>query len=114
MRVCSVCGETNEDWMSVCQRCGSNLMDNDGYDGGDYNYDQAPQDDYSYDQQNDGGYGDYGAPQDNTPQDYMSQDMNYGAPAPVKQNNNMDLKITLAVLLVILLIMLIWAFSTLA
>ena len=25
MRVCPVCGETNEDWMDICQRCGNSL-----------------------------------------------------------------------------------------
>ena len=25
MRICPVCGETNEDWMDICQRCGNSL-----------------------------------------------------------------------------------------
>ncbi len=25
MRVCSFCGEKNEDWMELCQRCGNSI-----------------------------------------------------------------------------------------
>ena len=25
MRVCSICGERNEDWMEICQRCGNSV-----------------------------------------------------------------------------------------
>lgn len=25
MRVCSFCGEKNEDWMDICQRCGNSI-----------------------------------------------------------------------------------------
>jgi len=26
MRVCSFCGERNEDWMDICQRCGNSVV----------------------------------------------------------------------------------------
>ena len=26
MRVCSFCGERNEDWMEICQRCGNSIV----------------------------------------------------------------------------------------
>ena len=26
MRVCSICGEKNEDWMEICQRCGNSVV----------------------------------------------------------------------------------------
>ena len=26
MRVCSICGERNEDWMEICQRCGNSIV----------------------------------------------------------------------------------------
>ena len=26
MRVCSICGERNEDWMDICQRCGNSIV----------------------------------------------------------------------------------------
>ena len=26
MRVCSFCGERNEDWMEICQRCGNSII----------------------------------------------------------------------------------------
>ena len=26
MKVCSVCGERNEDWMDICQRCGNSIV----------------------------------------------------------------------------------------
>ena len=29
MRVCSTCGERNEDWMDICQRCGSSIVNAD-------------------------------------------------------------------------------------
>ncbi|MBR1385371.1 MAG: hypothetical protein IJ568_00930 [Bacilli bacterium] len=29
MRVCSRCGERNEDWMDICQRCGYSIVNAD-------------------------------------------------------------------------------------
>lgn len=29
MRVCSFCGERNEDWMEICQRCGNSIVNAD-------------------------------------------------------------------------------------
>ena len=29
MRVCSICGERNEDWMEICQRCGNSIANAD-------------------------------------------------------------------------------------
>ena len=29
MRVCSICGEKNEDWMNICQRCGNSVVNAD-------------------------------------------------------------------------------------
>ena len=29
MRVCSFCGENNEDWMNICQRCGNSIVNAD-------------------------------------------------------------------------------------
>ena len=29
MRVCSFCGENNEDWMNICQRCGNSIVNGD-------------------------------------------------------------------------------------
>lgn len=29
MRVCSICGERNEDWMDICQRCGNSIANAD-------------------------------------------------------------------------------------
>ncbi len=26
MRICSACGEKNEDWMDICQRCGKSIV----------------------------------------------------------------------------------------
>ena len=31
MRVCALCGETNEDWMNICQRCGNSINNADEY-----------------------------------------------------------------------------------
>ncbi len=116
MKVCPVCGDTNDDWMNICQRCGHQLM-SDSELNGDYNnnYDQPPVDDYSY---NNGEYSDnpdyamnggYPANSDYTQDMMPTVDSSYA----VKSNDNKDLKIVLGVLLVILVIMLIWAISVL-
>ena len=31
MRVCSICGERNEDWMEICQRCGNSIVNADSF-----------------------------------------------------------------------------------
>ena len=119
MKVCPVCGDTNDDWMSVCQRCGHQLMSDSELNGDYNNYDQAPVDDYSYNSGD--GYGDYndgtdyGMNGDYTMNQDYTQDMmpTVDGSYAVKTNDNKDLKIVLAILLVILVIMLIWAISVL-
>lgn len=32
MRVCSICGERNEDWMEICQRCGNSIVNADSFE----------------------------------------------------------------------------------
>jgi uncharacterized membrane protein YvbJ len=98
MRVCSNCGERNEDWMDICQRCGCiitnanvddsvtthNSYENYNYDYNNYNYDNGY--DYNYN--------------DNTPKEK-------------KVIENLDLKVILVILLIVLLIEIIYTLATL-
>ena len=58
MRVCPVCGETNEDWMDICQRCGNSLTVNKDdelpydYTKSQSNYDQYINDTRGYNYNN--------------------------------------------------------------
>lgn len=106
MKVCSNCGERNEDWMDICQRCGNSIMNanqdgsvstHTGYDNYGYN-DGYNNDGYDYNNNN---YNNYG---------YDNNNDDSGSHKPVE---NIDLKIILAVLLVILIILIIYTISTL-
>ena len=122
MKICSVCGETNEDWVEECIKCGHNLANYaDSNTSQDYgNYDPSYNDGYSdnyNDQMSSDGYGNYGYDQmDNGA--YVDPNYNMGydntASVPVKGKENMDLKIILVILLIILFILVICAFSVLS
>ena len=100
MRICSTCGERNEDWMDICQRCGNSIVNaevdnsyayNDNYSNGNY-----PNDNYSNENYDDGynanGY--YSGPVSG------GEDRSYRTRRPIE---NLDLKIILTVLVIILL-----------
>ena len=78
MRVCSICGERNEDWMEICQRCGNSIVN-------------ATKVEYKAAR--------------NTPPVVNDINMNTNMDQSVKEKKpivNMDLKLTLAILLIIL------------
>jgi uncharacterized membrane protein YvbJ len=94
MRVCSTCGERNEDWMDICQRCGSSIMNAeiDNSYNASYNYNSNYSNNGYDDYNNANGY--YSGPVANE-----SPRANYGH----KPVENMDLKIILIFLIIILL-----------
>ena len=84
MRVCSICGERNEDWMEICQRCGNSITNADveEYKAKSNNKEYK----YSYDQ----------------------NDENYLNDKPKKEKTpivieNFDLKIVIIILLIVLI-----------
>ncbi len=94
MRICSTCGERNEDWMDICQRCGSSIMNAevDNSYNASYNYN----DNYS-----NNGYDD----NYNNANGYYSGTVS-SDPRPVRSHRpveNLDLKIILIILIIILL-----------
>ena len=50
MRVCSICGEKNEDWMNICQRCGNSIVN--AYDTEEESTYEVPNNDTYYSQNN--------------------------------------------------------------
>lgn len=86
MKICSKCGERNEDWMNLCQRCGSSI-ENADQDNTEVTYEFEKD---KYDVSNNGVQQSYGFEEESS----ESTDK--------KAFENMDLKIILAILLVIL------------
>ena len=41
MRVCSICGEKNEDWMNICQRCGNSVVNADNIENEEEKYESV-------------------------------------------------------------------------
>ena len=116
MRICPVCGETNEDWMDICQRCGNSLNKEDNALPFDYTKNQSNYDNYmndynSYNYNNNynynNGYDNYGY-NDNYSQDVSKND---GSNSQKKPSQNTDLKLLLIVLLIILFILIIVAYT---
>ena len=82
MRVCSICGERNEDWMEICQRCGNSIVNASKVE--------------------------YKAARKSPPVVVNDINTNTSINQTVKEKKpmvNMDLKLTLAVLLIILIIL---------
>lgn len=86
MKICSKCGERNEDWMNLCQRCGSSI-ENADQDNTEVTYEFEKD---KYDVSNNG-----------VQQSYGFEEESSGS-TDKKAIENMDLKIVLAVLLVVL------------
>ena len=84
MRVCSKCGERNEDWMTICQRCGWSIVNADT----DNSYSTA-----------------------NRYEKYNS-DSDDDSTNSKKTIENLDLKIIIAILSVVLIILSYLAFFT--
>ena len=85
MRVCSICGERNEDWMEICQRCGNSIANAKQVENETQRRNLEP----------------------------MINNMNnntqsYEEKKPIM---NLDLKITLGVLLIILICLAMYAFN---
>ena len=100
MRVCSKCGERNEDWMDICQRCGHSIVNADIDNNLENNYQPSsnyisPKEEKSY------GF------EDDEPNDSGSS----GGSGLFTQN--MDLKIILVILIIILVVLLLYATGTL-
>ena len=104
MRICSICGERNEDWMDICQRCGGsitnanvdNSYDTPVDDGNNYNDYRGYNDNY-YDDNNNNYYQDSSKSSDKLPKER-------------KRITNLDLKIILVILIIILVCLIIYAF----
>lgn len=91
MKVCSNCGEHNEDWMDLCQRCGS-VITNANVDESQSTHNAYES--YSYDESYNNNYYDDSESSSNK-----------------KVIANMDLKIVLVILLIILLILIIYTLT---
>lgn len=95
MKICSKCGERNEDWMNICQRCGSSI-ENADQDNTQVTYEFEKN---QYDVSSNDGQQSYGFDDNNSSEKYVIQ--------------NMDLKIILVILLIILGILIIIALGKL-
>ena len=89
MKICSKCGERNEDWMNICQRCGSSI-ENADQDNTQVTYEFEKN---QYDVSSNDGQQSYGFDDNNSSEKNVIQ--------------NMDLKIILVILLIILGILII-------
>ena len=99
MRICSTCGERNEDWMDICQRCGSSIMN--------ANVDNTYTANYNYDNYSNNGYDD----------NYNNANGYYSGPVSSGNNSsrtvkkpieNLDLKIILIILIIILICLILY------
>lgn len=97
MRICSKCGERNEDWMNLCQRCGSSI-ENADQDNTQVTYEFEKD---QYDLSNNSGQQSYGFEEENS------------SDKEKKSIDNMDLKIVLIILLIILGILIVLALGKL-
>ena len=88
MRICSTCGERNEDWMEICQRCGNSVANGD--------YEENKDDDGLY----------------NYNVTTVEKKENKPSPFLTMLKENGDLKIVLIVLIIILICLSIYTFST--
>ncbi len=95
MKICSKCGERNEDWMNICQRCGSSI-ENADQDNTQVTYEFEKN---QYDVSSNDGQQSYGFDDNNSSEKNVIQ--------------NMDLKIILVILLIILGILIIIALGKL-
>ena len=90
MRICSTCGERNEDWMDICQRCGSSISNAE--------VDNSYTPSYAYEDNS------------NSYDDGYNANGYYSGPVSVshekkekKPVENMDLKIILIILIIVFL-----------
>lgn len=105
MRVCSICGEKNEDWMNICQRCGNSVVNADNIaNEDDYKFEsvkkvqQATANTYNMTYNNNIYETDY--------------DDDIKEKKPRRLFENLDLKIILIVLLIILICLLVYTIMT--
>ena len=105
MRICSTCGERNEDWMDICQRCGSSIANANV--------------DNSYDTSNYNNYNNYDNNYDDYNNGYNGYDNNYyqdparasnSLPKAKRPIANLDLKIILVISVIILVFLIIYTF----
>lgn len=98
MRVCSFCGENNEDWMNICQRCGNSIVNADvrenenrvdSYQASNVKYTTTKKE----------------------KKKFIDDDIN--EPKEKRIIENLDLKIILIILLIILICLIIYTISTL-
>ena len=107
MKVCSNCGERNEDWMDICQRCGCSIMN--------ANQDDTMSSNTSY--ENYGSYNSY----DSYDNNYYNNDNAYNNDYKSTEDKsflskmleNFYLKIILAILLFILFVLIIHTLTVL-
>jgi len=100
MRVCSFCGENNEDWMNICQRCGNSIVN------GDIRENERKKEPY---QINEVKY--TSKKQKKTENKFI--DIEETEPKGKRIIQNLDLKIILIILLIILLCLIAYTISTL-
>ena len=102
MRVCSFCGESNEDWMNICQRCGNSIVN------ADVKENEKRQEPYEINEVK------YTSKKHNKKENKFIETETEESEEPKKKLiiENLDLKIILAVLLVILFVLIIYTIST--
>ena len=91
MRVCSFCGERNEDWMEICQRCGNSIVNANQVN--DYKASSKNNNSYSYSYNQD----------DNFVDNSKVEKKEYKEYKEPRIIQNMDLKIIIIILLIILI-----------
>lgn len=104
MRVCSICGEKNEDWMNICQRCGNSIVN--AYDTEDDNSYEVQNNDTYYEQNSNS----YEATTNQVEYNNVNYSNNYIEKKETtkikKPIYNLDLKIIIVILLLIFICLL--------
>ncbi len=100
MRVCSKCGERNEDWMDICQRCGHSIVNADIDNYSENNYQPSSN---------------YITPKEDKSYGFDEEESNDSGSTGGKGffTENMDLKIILVILIIILVVLILYATGTL-
>lgn len=100
MRVCSFCGENNEDWMNICQRCGNSIVN------ADLKENEKKIEPYEVNEVK------YSSKKQNKTEKKFIDDEEEKEPKEKRIIENLDLKIILAILLVILFILIVYTIAT--
>lgn len=103
MRVCSFCGENNEDWMNICQRCGNSIVNADVKQDVDVQYSYAV---------NNTKYSSKKNTKNESKKENKFIDVDDEKTKEKRVIENLDLKLILIILLIILICLIIYTIST--